>query len=337
MLGWMIRLRAARSISEMAALSASPAASWLSARRTLRIAWRSRERCCRLRSARMALVRTRFSADLTFGKLTSGKIVHGARSAATRSESAKLAGRQAAVKRRSSAILTRAEGLASLRPMENFENLLISLPVLIFSVVCHEVAHGWVARREGDNTAYMLGRITLNPVPHLDPVGSILVPGMLAFLGSGFLFGWARPVPVNPRNFHNYRRGDIRVSLAGVVVNLILAVIFSLLLLLTYLVWQVTPELASTWRLVERMFFFGVGINLILAFFNLIPIPPLDGSHVLYHFLPPGMGMRLRDLSRYGMIPVIAFLFLGGFRLIQYPVAMIMAVLVGLARGIAGV
>jgi Zn-dependent protease len=221
--------------------------------------------------------------------------------------------------------------------MENFENLLISLPVLIFSVVCHEVAHGWVARREGDNTAYMLGRITLNPVPHLDPVGSILVPGMLAFMGSGFLFGWARPVPVNPRNFHNYRRGDIRVSLAGIVVNLILAVIFSLLLLLTYLVWQVTPELASTWRLVERMFFFGVGINLILAFFNLIPIPPLDGSHVLYHFLPPGMGMRFRDLSRYGMIPVIAFLFLGGFRLIQYPVAMIMAVLVGLARGIAGV
>ena len=89
--------------------------------------------------------------------------------------------------------------------------LLIMLPVLIFSIVLHEVAHGWVARQQGDNTAAMLGRLTLNPIPHIDPVGSLLVPAMLSLLPGGLIFGWAKPVPINPRNFRNYKRGDILV------------------------------------------------------------------------------------------------------------------------------
>lgn len=220
--------------------------------------------------------------------------------------------------------------------MDNFELLVISLPVLIFSVVCHEVAHAWVARREGDNTAYMLGRITLNPLPHLDPVGSVLVPGILALTGSGILFGWARPVPVNPRNYRDYRGGDIRVSLAGIVVNLILAVLFALLLVPLALLVREVPGLAPSVGLLLKMFQYGVLINLVLAFFNLIPIPPLDGSHVLYHLLPPGLGMRYRELQRFGMLPVIAFIFLGGTAILGYPVYLLYGVLMGLVRTIAG-
>lgn len=221
--------------------------------------------------------------------------------------------------------------------MERFETLLIALPVLIFSVVCHEVAHAWVARREGDNTAFMLGRITLNPIPHLDPVGSILVPGVLALTGTGILFGWARPVPVNPRNFRNYKRGDILVSLAGVTVNLLLAIAFAVLLVPVFYLLRTAPELAATWMLLRDMFFFGVLINIVLMLFNLIPIPPLDGSHVLYHFLPPRMALRYRELGRYGMMILIALLFLGGLSFLIYPVRLITGVLVGVARGVAGV
>lgn len=210
--------------------------------------------------------------------------------------------------------------------MERFETLLIALPVLIFSVVCHEVAHAWVARREGDNTAFMLGRITLNPIPHLDPVGSILVPGILALTGTGLLFGWARPVPVNPRNFRNYKRGDILVSLAGVTVNLLLAIAFAVLLVPVILLMRSAPELAATWLLLQRMLVFGVIINVVLMLFNLIPIPPLDGSHVLFHFLPRGMRGAYRRAGRYGLLVLMALIFLvpDAFGVLLRPVDVLM-------------
>jgi Zn-dependent protease len=184
-------------------------------------------------------------------------------------------------------------------------DVLLYLPVLLFSIVLHEYAHGWQALKEGDDTAYMLGRLTLNPVPHIDPFGSILLPVMLALVNSPFLIGWAKPVPVNPRKYRNYRQGDIRVSLAGIVVNLALAVIFTLLLIFVIRLGGVLPAFAPTLQVLARMMQYGILVNLILAFFNLIPIPPLDGSHVMYHLLPPKLGMQYRQLQRYGMLILI--------------------------------
>jgi Zn-dependent protease len=202
------------------------------------------------------------------------------------------------------------------------EQLLIALPVLIFSVVLHEVAHGWMARHQGDNTAAMLGRLTLNPVPHIDPIGSVLVPGILAVTGSPIL-GWARPVPVNPRNYRNFKRGDILVSLAGVVVNFFLAIAFALVLVAVVWGGRLFPAAAEYWGLLGQLAQFGVRINLLLMLFNLIPIPPLDGSHVFYYLLPPRLAVQYRDLGRYGMLILFALLFLGGFRFLIVPLMML--------------
>jgi Zn-dependent protease len=190
-------------------------------------------------------------------------------------------------------------------------DLFLYLPVLLFSVVLHEYAHGWQALREGDDTAYMLGRLTLNPIPHIDLFGSILLPLMLALVNSPFMIGWAKPVPVNPRKYRNYRAGDIRVSLAGIVVNIGLSVIFTLVLVGLIHLAEYLPSLTPTFEVLARMVQYGILVNLVLAFFNLIPIPPLDGSHVLYHLLPPQLGMRYRELSRYGMLILMVLLMVG--------------------------
>lgn len=192
------------------------------------------------------------------------------------------------------------------------EQLLIALPVLIFSVVVHEVAHGWVARLQGDPTAYMLGRLTLNPLPHLDPVGSVLVPAMLSLLPGGFIFGWARPVPVNPRNFRNYKRGDILVSLAGVASNLVLALLFVFVMAAAEGLMRISPGLLTSWRVLESMAAYGVEINFVLMLFNLIPIPPLDGSHVFYYLLPPRLAVRYRQIGMRGMVVLMLLLWFGG-------------------------
>lgn len=199
----------------------------------------------------------------------------------------------------------------------------MALPVLIFSVVLHEVAHGWVALKQGDATAAMLGRLSLNPIGHLDPIGSLLVPGLLAISGAPIL-GWARPVPVNPRNFKDYKRGDILVSLAGVTVNFALAIAFALIFVGIVWAQRLFPELGATWTLLGQMAQYGIVINFVLVLFNLIPIPPLDGSHVFYHLLPPRLGMKYRELGRYGMIILFALLFLGGFEFIRIPLGYLM-------------
>lgn len=214
------------------------------------------------------------------------------------------------------------------------EQLLISLPVLIFSVVVHEVAHAYVARSQGDNTAFMLGRITLNPLPHLDPVGSVLLPGIMALTG-GPILGWAKPVPVNPRNFRSYKRGDILVSLAGVASNLALAVVFTLLLAATLVAARAVPDQMRAWAVLAAMFQAGIYINLLLAIFNLIPIPPLDGSHVMVYLLPVRLAVKYRELGRYGMPLLFALLFVGG-RFLSVPVGYLMAGALGAARALAG-
>ena len=188
-------------------------------------------------------------------------------------------------------------------------NFILFLPVLLFSIVLHEVAHGWVALRQGDDTAERLGRITLNPLPHVDLFGTILFPLLLWASQAGFLFGWAKPVPVDPRKFRDYRRGDILVSLAGVTANLLLCVAFLVLILVVGLIHQVVPGATPTVELLVRMAQYGVLINLVLAFFNLVPIPPLDGSHVVYHLLPPKMGAAYRRVGRFGILLLIGVMF----------------------------
>jgi Zn-dependent protease len=215
----------------------------------------------------------------------------------------------------------------------NVENLLLTLPILIFSIVVHEVAHGWVALKQGDHTALMLGRLTFNPVPHIDPVGSLLVPAMLALSGTGFILGWAKPVPVNPRNFRNYKKGDILVSLAGVASNLILAFVFAFLLVGVLWMQRLMPAQADWWLPMGQMFSFGITINLVLIVFNLIPIPPLDGSHVFYYLLPPELGARYRAMGMYGIFIVLGFLWLGGFQLLV-PIIRLLRIVVWSVAGV---
>lgn len=183
--------------------------------------------------------------------------------------------------------------------------------MLVFSLVAHEYAHGVAALRQGDDTAYMLGRLTLNPLPHIDPVMSVLMPALLLFVSGGrFAFGGAKPVPVNPRKYRNYKRGDIIVSAAGVVTNLGLSLVCALLFVLLGFVAALLPDLVPVVDTAQRMMMWGVWLNLILCCFNLIPIPPLDGSHLFYHLLPPGLGARYRSIQRFGMIPLLAIMLL---------------------------
>jgi Zn-dependent protease len=183
--------------------------------------------------------------------------------------------------------------------------------MLVFAMVTHEYAHAVTALRQGDDTAYMLGRVTLNPLPHIDPWMSILLPALLWFgSGGSFTFGGAKPVPVNPRKFRNYRKGDILVSAAGVTTNFILALVWSVLFVVVGLLAPTIPGATPVLDTVQRMMVYGIWLNLVLCFFNLIPVPPLDGSHLLYHALPPRAGSWYRGLQRFGYLPIFALMFL---------------------------
>lgn len=203
--------------------------------------------------------------------------------------------------------------------MQPLEILLLSLPVLILSFTAHEFAHAWVALKQGDDTAYQLGRVTLNPAAHIDPIGSLLLPGIAALTGAPMI-GWARPVPVTPRKFRNYRRGDILVSIAGVTANLILAFVFALLIVAVVWLGRALPDMGRTWELLLLMLRQGVLLNILLILFNLLPLPGLDGSHILYHFLPADLSARYRTLEPYGIFILFGLLFLGAFRFLQVAV-----------------
>ena len=187
---------------------------------------------------------------------------------------------------------------------------LIWAPVLLFSMVAHEYAHAEAAYRQGDDTAYALGRLTMNPLKHIDPLMTIILPIVL-WISSGhkWTFGAARPVPVNPRNYRHYVRGDIIVSLAGIVTNLFLFVVFAAAFALIGALAKPLPSMLETLKILQKMTVYGMSFNVILAFFNLIPIPPLDGSHVFYHLLPPGAGLRYRQFGRLGFLPIMAISF----------------------------
>jgi Zn-dependent protease len=188
-------------------------------------------------------------------------------------------------------------------------DFILALPVLVFSLVAHEYAHGYAALKQGDDTALTQGRLTLNPLPHIDPWLTVIMPALLWFGSKGaFTFGGAKPVEVRPDRYRNYRRGDIIVSLAGVATNLVIAAICTLLFVLIGLFARALPEAGDVIGIAQRMLAWGVWLNLMLAFFNLLPIPPLDGSHVLYHLLPAGLRERYRMFQRFGFLPLLALL-----------------------------
>jgi Zn-dependent protease len=185
------------------------------------------------------------------------------------------------------------------------QTFILSAPVLLFSVVAHEVAHGYAALKQGDDTALMLGRLTFNPIKHIDPFMTIILPLALAFFG-GPILGGAKPVPVNPRKYRQFKRGDIIVSLAGIVTNIALAVVCTILMTIIGLI-PVIPALAESQALLQAMMGWGVLINLWLAAFNLLPVPPLDGSHVLKYLLPPGWALGYQRVGFFGII-ILLFL-----------------------------
>ncbi len=184
------------------------------------------------------------------------------------------------------------------------------LPILFFSIVIHEMAHGWMALKLGDSTAKDLGRLTLNPLPHIDPVGSILVP-VLSLVTAGTVFiAWAKPVPVNPSNFKNFRRDDILVSAVGPVSNLVVALGCAFLYVILELMFGPVGTLSAglgsdVFLFLMTMFSIGITLNIFLAVFNLIPVPPLDGSHVLASLLPPEIGERYRSVGFFGIFAII--------------------------------
>lgn len=195
--------------------------------------------------------------------------------------------------------------------MDRVSDFLLLVPILLFSVVAHEYAHGYAALKMGDTTAQRLGRLTWNPLKHLDPFLSLLMP-MVLFFSSGFIFGAAKPVPVDPRNYRELRKGDIIVSLAGVATNLALAILFVPVIAVVGLLARAMPDAAGVLGPVQFMFRYGIYINLILVIFNLIPIPPLDGSHVMKYLLPPRLAAQYVRIGMFGMAILLLLIIFGG-------------------------
>lgn len=177
----------------------------------------------------------------------------------------------------------------------------LSIIILLFSVIVHEVMHGLAARYFGDHTAERAGRLTLNPIPHIDPVGTILLPLLLSLTQSPILFGWAKPVPINPLNFRDIRRGEIATAAAGVLANMALAVVASIF-------YHILP--LSGMPILKSLLLFTVKINSILAVFNLLPIPPLDGSKIVMPLLPASLEVQYRQLEKYGLFIILLLWFI---------------------------
>jgi len=189
-------------------------------------------------------------------------------------------------------------------------DLILGIPLLFFAVVVHECCHGWVAYLNGDDTAKMSGRLTLNPIPHIDMMGTIILPLILIFTHSPVLIGWAKPVPINPYRLNNPIKDMAKVGLAGPGSNFAMAVLSALIIWL-FKITGLDPytEINS---LIIKLLYINVQLNLVLGVFNLIPIPPLDGSRIVSAFLPTEIAFKYNQLERYGIF-IIFFLLSFGF------------------------
>ena len=183
---------------------------------------------------------------------------------------------------------------------------------VILGITVHEVAHGWIARKLGDNTAFMLGRLTLNPIKHIDPMGTILIPGMLLLLQAGFIFGYAKPVPINWKNLHHPKRDMALVAAAGPVANLLMAIAWALLL-------RLGVVLGDSGLALVYMGVAGISINGILMILNLLPLPPLDGGRVMTGLLPGPMAYKFSRIEPYGFFILIGLLVTGVLGAVLWP------------------
>ena len=175
--------------------------------------------------------------------------------------------------------------------------IMFMIPML-FAITLHEAAHGYIAKIRGDQTAYMMGRVSLNPIKHIDPIGTIAVPTVLFLLGTGFLFGWAKPVPVDFRNLKKPKQDMILVALAGPIANLLMAIFW-------VIIWKYVPNFGF-----HQMSQYGILLNLMLMVFNLLPIPPLDGSRVVTALLPYKAALQYNRFERWGFLIVLILLFI---------------------------
>jgi Zn-dependent protease len=197
--------------------------------------------------------------------------------------------------------------------LQTIQQFLLIAPILLFSVIAHEIAHGWAALRQGDRTALDAGRLTWNPRPHIDPFFTILLPimtiaGSVAAGARPMIFGGAKPVPVDPRNYKNPRLGDIIVSLAGVATNALIIVVCLVLYAIAGALGKAVPALLGTLGIVQAMCDIGIGLNTLLIAFNLLPIPPLDGSHVFKYLLPGPLAVQYVRFGRFGLIVLVVLL-----------------------------
>ena len=189
-----------------------------------------------------------------------------------------------------------------------------AIPVL-FAITLHEVAHGWAARARGDRTAELLGRLSINPIRHIDPVGTIVMP-ILVFSTTGFLFGWAKPVPVSVSQLHDPKRDMVVVAVAGPAINLVMASFWALVM--AFSLWLGEGTFGADFLF--SMSRIGILINLILAVFNLLPLPPLDGGRVLRGLVPESIGRRLDAIEPFGLIIIVLLLISGVIGPLIWPV-----------------
>jgi Zn-dependent protease len=199
--------------------------------------------------------------------------------------------------------------------LPTLQTVLLVAPILLFSMVAHEIAHGYVALQQGDRTAFDAGRLSWNPIRHIDPILTILLPllmlwGSSAIGRGGFVIGGAKPVPVVPANFRNLRRGDLLVSLAGVTANLLVAILCVALIAVTGALGHVADGLTPTLGILQAMLAYGIWINAGLIAFNLLPVPPLDGSHVMAQLLPRPLAAAYARFGRFGLVLLFGTMFL---------------------------
>ncbi len=207
--------------------------------------------------------------------------------------------------------------------------ILISIIPVLFAIVVHEVAHGWVAKLHGDQTAYLMGRLTLNPFKHIDPIGTVLVP-LIMIVTLGFAFGWAKPVPIDWRNLRNPRRDMVLVAVAGPASNLLMALGWGLIMAIGAHLPASLAAFAVPLMLMAKI---GVIINIVLMVFNLFPLPPLDGGRVATGLLPPSLAMPLARLEPFGLIIIVVLLATGLLGKIIWPFVAVISQFVLLLTG----